>query len=190
MKITITEFRDMIAEAVRRTIAEAKKPKEVAPRSEESILAQRDAQVRGLPGYSHGNVLDMSKPLGKRNRAKKQGAANMGGWTSEGRRLREMDLDNPGGGRGAGDEDPGDAEATRAHGQQGDFDRPSSMLMQIMQRNGIPYDKAQKIVSQYRVNDPASQGLDDPSELGIEERNESIRRLVRMIVREEIRVRR
>ncbi|HEU5118679.1 MAG TPA: hypothetical protein VFT74_18945 [Isosphaeraceae bacterium] len=86
MKISISEFRDMIAEAVRRTVSEAKKkPKLTAPQSEESILAQRDRQVRGLPGYAHGEVLDMSKPLGKRNRAKKQGAANMGNWTSESR---------------------------------------------------------------------------------------------------------
>lgn len=180
MKISMTEFRDMVAEAIRRTVTEAKrKPKEIAPRSEESILAQRDAMVRGLPGYAHGNVLDMSTPLGKRNKVKKQGAANMGNWTSEGR-LRENDPD----------EDPGDAEATHDHSEQGDFDRPSSVLMQILQRNGVPFDRAQKIVSQFRVDNPESQGLDDPSELGIEERNEAVRRLVRMIVREEIRVRR
>lgn len=172
MKITMTEFRDMVAEAVRRTVSEAKrKPKEIAPRSEESIQAQRDAQVRALPGYEHGEVLDMSKPLGKRNRLKRQGAANMGNWTSEGRRLREMESD--GGGGAAGQRDAG---------------RPSSMLMQVLQRNGVPFDKAQRIVSQFRVNDPSSQGLDDPSELGIEE--QAVRKLVRMIVREEIRVRR
>jgi hypothetical protein len=178
MKISITELRDMVAQAVRRTVAEArKKTREVAPRSEESIQAQRDAQIRGLPGYAHGNVLDMSKPLGKRSRTKKQGAAGMGGWTSEGRRRMRED-------------DTGDAEATQVHPQQGDLDRPSSMLMQVLQRNGVPFDKAQKIVSQFRVNDPAAHDLDDPSELGIEERNEAVRRLVRMIVREEIRVRR
>lgn len=190
MKITITEFRDMVAEAVRRTVREARKPKEVPPRSEESVLSQRDRQVRGLPGYAHGNVLDMSKPLGKRNRTKRQGAANMGGWTSEGRRIREGDSDNPGGGVGSGDNDPGDAEASRAHRAQGDSDRPTSRLMDILLANGVPFDRAQKIARQFRVNEPAGQGLDDPSELGIEERNEAVRRLVRMVVREEIRVRR
>lgn len=76
----------MIAEAVRRTVVEAKKkPKLTAPQSEESILAQRDRHVRGLPGYAHGEVLDMSKPLGKKNLAKRQGAAGIGGWTSESR---------------------------------------------------------------------------------------------------------
>lgn len=180
MKITITEFRDMVAEAVRRTVAEAKKkPKEVAPRSEESILAQRDAQVRGLPGYAHGNVLDMSKPLGKRSRTKKQGAAGMGGWTSEGRRLRESEPDFG--------SDPGDSEETRISQQN---DRPTDKMMNILLSNGIPFDKAQKIARQFRVNEPEGHGMDDPSELGIEERNESVRRLVRMIVREEIRVRR
>lgn len=173
MKITITELRDMVAQAVRRTIREAKKPKEIAPRSEESVLAQRDAMVRGLPGYTHGNVLDMSKPLGRRNKVKRQGAAGMGNWTSEDRRrIRENDPDNPGG---------------RVN-HKGDQDHPSALLMQILQRNGVPIEAAQKIVSQFRVNDPSSQGLDDPSELGIEERNEAVRRLVRMVVREEIRV--
>jgi hypothetical protein len=84
MKITMLEFRDMVAEAVRRTIGEAKKKTKVtAPRSEESIAAQRDRQVRALPGYAHGEVLDMSKPLGKKNRAKRQGASGIGNWTSE-----------------------------------------------------------------------------------------------------------
>lgn len=87
MKVSITEFRDMVAEAVRRTVREAKKkPRDVAPRSEESIAAERDRHVRGMPGYAHGDVLDMSKPLGKDNLAKRQGAANMGNWTSESKR--------------------------------------------------------------------------------------------------------
>ncbi len=84
MKISILEFRDMVAEAVRRTVSEAKKKtKLTAPQSEESIIAQRDRHVRALPGYAHGNVLDMSKPLGKKNLAKRQGATGMGNWTSE-----------------------------------------------------------------------------------------------------------
>ena len=173
MKISITEFRDMVAEAIRQTISEAKrKPKEVAPRSEESILAQRDAQVRGLPGYAHGNVLDMSKPLGRKNRTKMQGASNIGGWTSEGH-VREA-----GEGSWDGDTQSGDPQA----------DRQASMLMQVLQSNGIPFDKAQKIASQFSKVDPAEHGLDDPKELGIEQKHEAVRRLVRMIVREQIRV--
>lgn len=174
MKITITEFRDMVAEAVRRTVAEAKgKPKEVAPRSEESILAQRDAQVRGLPGYAHGNVLDMSRPLGKRNRAKKQGAANMGNWTSESRGGRALGRSGARSTASLTGDEPG------IPGQPG-ADRTSSMLMQVLQRNGIPFDKAQRIVSQLRT--------DDPGAVGLEAQSEAVRRLVRMIVREEIRV--
>jgi len=87
MKISIMEFRDMIAEAVKRTVSEAKKkPKMAASRSEESINAERDRHVRGLPGYQHGghnDVLDLSEPLGPNSCTKKQGASNMGGWTSE-----------------------------------------------------------------------------------------------------------
>ncbi len=83
MKISITEFRDMVAEAVRRTVREAKKkPKELPQRSEESIEAQRERQTRAT-GYRHAAVLDMSRPLGKNNLAKKQGATGMGNWTSE-----------------------------------------------------------------------------------------------------------
>lgn len=161
MKITITEFRDMVAAAVRRTVAEARKPKEIASRSEESIQAQRDAQLRGLPGYAHGEVLDMSKPLGKRNRTKKQGASNMGNWTSESR-LREAD----------GIEDmPAVAPDSRAKG----------MLLQTLQRHGIPFDKAQKIADELYAND-AAQGYDA--------KTEGLRRLVRMVVREQIRAKR
>lgn len=89
MKISITELRDMVAEAVRRTLAEAPKkgskraPKDVPPRSEESEVEARDRHVRGMPGYMHSDVNDYSKPLGPANRAKKQGASNIGGWTSE-----------------------------------------------------------------------------------------------------------
>lgn len=162
----------MIAETVRRTIVEAKrKPKMIAPRSEESIIAQRDAHVRGLPGYSHGNVLDMSQPLGKRNLAKRQGAANMGGWTSEGVVFEAT----PGGVKGMAD-----------------------AIYRFCIWSGLSPDDARKEVKQYlqsknatdqSVQYPSEHGLDDPSELGIEERNEAVRHLVRMIVREEIRVR-
>jgi metal-responsive CopG/Arc/MetJ family transcriptional regulator len=41
-----------------------------------------------------------------------------------------------------------------------------------------------------KSSDPAADGLDDPAALGMESRNEAVRRLVRMVVREEIRVRR
>lgn len=100
MKITLSEFRDIVAAAVRVVVAEAKKkPKEIAPRSEESVLAQRDRAVRGLhghshmnpPGYSHGgDSLDFVKPLGKKNLAKRQGASGMGNWTSEARRVEAI----------------------------------------------------------------------------------------------------
>lgn len=85
MKVSITELRDMVAAAVRQTISEAKKkPKLAASQSEESIVAQRERQLTALPGYAHGEVLDMSKPLGKANLAKRQGATGIGNWTSEG----------------------------------------------------------------------------------------------------------
>lgn len=85
MKVTLSEFRDMVAEAVRRMVTEAKKKKITAPRSEESVEAQRERMLRGLPGYAHGEVLDMSKPLGSKSRTRRQGASGMGNWTSEGR---------------------------------------------------------------------------------------------------------
>jgi hypothetical protein len=85
VKLNIIELRDMVAQAVRQTVREAKKAKLPAERSEESVIAQRERQVRGLPGYAHSSPLDMSKPLGKRNRARRQGASNIGNWTSESR---------------------------------------------------------------------------------------------------------
>lgn len=100
MKIRITELRDMVAEAVRRTLAEAPKkgskraPKDVPMRSEESEVEQRDRNVRGT-GYSHSDVNDFSKPLGPLNRYKRQGAANIGGWTSEAlikQKIKEMQI--------------------------------------------------------------------------------------------------
>jgi hypothetical protein len=195
MKITITEFRDMIAEAVRRTVQEARKPKEVPPRSEESVLAQRDRQVRALPGYAHGNVLDMSKPLGKRNRTKKQGAANIGGWTSESRGGRPLGKPTP---RKPKPEEDGSGNVTgKPYIERGPLDpsieepnmytthRPGGMpgsgpdarLMNILTTNGVPFDRAQRIVQQF-------QQTASPQEA----RTEAVRRLVRMIVREEIRV--
>lgn len=139
MKVSITELRDMIAETVRKTVSEARKPKEIPQRSEESTLAQRDRHVRSLPGYAHGEVLDMSKPLGRKNLAKRQGAANMGNWTSEG---------------------PTDARARR--------------LSEVLEAHGIPRESIGRIVADLYPN--RSMAL------------ESIRKLVRMIVREEIRV--
>lgn len=96
MKIKITELRDMVAEAVRRSLDEAPKkgskraPKEVPPHTEESELERRDRQVRGMPGYSHSDANDFSKPLGPANLAKRQGASNMGGWTSESTTLGDI----------------------------------------------------------------------------------------------------
>lgn len=171
MKITITEFRDMVAEAVRRTVQEARKPKEVPPRSEESVLSQRDRQVRGLPGYAHGNVLDMARPLGKRSRTKKQGAANMGGWTSESRGSQTLAEPAP-----RSVPAPQDNGAS-ASGMSGGGGGPDARLMNILTTNGVPFDRAQRIVTQF-------QQTASP----MEARTEAVRRLVRMIVREEIRV--
>lgn len=162
----------MVAEAIRNTIAEAKKPKEVAPRSEESILAQRDAMVRGLPGYAHGNVLDMSKPLGKRNKVKKQGAANMGNWTSEARKPPSMDD-----GSDFIETDPLNhsiEEPNMYTGHRPGGTLAHSRLYKLMIQHGINPEKAQEIVTQFKVSDTKS---------------EAVRQLVRMIVREEIRVR-
>jgi hypothetical protein len=100
MKVSITELRDMVAEAVRRSLSEAPKkgskraPKDIPMRSEEAELEQRDRAVRGMPGYSHSNVNDFSQPLGPLNLAKRQGASGMGGWTSEAitRRIKEMQI--------------------------------------------------------------------------------------------------
>lgn len=81
----------MVSQAVRKVVAEAaRKPKEVPSRSEESIMAQRDRHVRGLPGYAHGDLpLDMSTPLGKKSRTKRQGASGIGNWTTESKRMSE-----------------------------------------------------------------------------------------------------
>lgn len=95
MKVSITELRDMVASAIRQTVTEAKKgskrpPKEVPMRTDEVELAQRDRHVRGMPGYSHSQANDFSKPLGPANLAKRQGASGMGGWTSESAKARVM----------------------------------------------------------------------------------------------------
>lgn len=92
MKLGIVELRDMIAEAVRQTLEEAPKkgskrpPKDIPMRSVESELETRDRAVRGMPGYSHSEQNDFSKPLGPANIVKRQGASGMGGWTSEAKR--------------------------------------------------------------------------------------------------------
>ncbi len=171
MKITMTEFRDMVAEAVRRTVNEAKrKPREIAPRSEESILAQRDRQVRALPGYAHAEVLDMSKPLGKRSRTKKQGAAGMGGWTSESRGGRPLGKPTP------RPRPPEDHMQTSQQPSEMPTNGASSRLMDILTTNGIPFDRAQRIAQQFQQ-----------SASPMEARTEAVRRLVRLVVREEIR---
>lgn len=105
MKISITELRDMVAEAVRRTVNEAPKkgskraPKDVPSQTEETEVEVRDRQVRGMPGYYHSEVNDFSKPLGVKSLPKRQGASNIGGWTSESttvgairRRIGEMQI--------------------------------------------------------------------------------------------------
>lgn len=80
MKLTITEVRNLVAEVVRETVSEAKKKKELAPRSEESVRAQRERQTRAT-GYSHEDAWDFSQPMGDANVVKKQGASGMGNWT-------------------------------------------------------------------------------------------------------------
>lgn len=105
MKVKITELRDMVAEAVRRSLAEAPKkgskraPKMVPPSSEEAEAFSRERNVRGMPGYAQSDANDFSKPLGSANIVKRQGASNMGGWTSESttvgdirRRIGEMQI--------------------------------------------------------------------------------------------------
>lgn len=100
MKVSVSELRDMVAEAVRRTLEEAPKkgskraPKEIPPQSEETELETRDRAVRGT-GYSHSDPMDFSKPLGPLNTYKRQGASNMGGWTAEAivrRKIKEMQI--------------------------------------------------------------------------------------------------
>lgn len=175
MKVSITEFRDMVAEAVRRTLREAKKkPKDVPPHSEESVAAKREKMVRALPGYAHGQVLDMSKPLGKRNVVKRQGQANMGSWTSESRVAEAPP------GMSRGDMDPSDSIAGIV-----DILTSSGMSPKVANKVAI------KIVARNRHASvaPGEHGLDDPAELGIEQKTEAIRHLIRMIVDEEVRVR-
>lgn len=178
MKVNIIELRDMIAAAVRQTVAEAKKPKLAAPRSEESISAERDRRLTGLPGYAHGDVLDMSKPLGRKNLAKRQGNANMGGWTSEGRIVEGPDVA------------PIKREFHRKIidllNKHPDMRNELYDLMHVFLRL-VDLTGPQKYS---RVN-PEDHGLDDPSELDmVEQQREAVRLLVRRIVAEEIRVRR
>jgi len=180
MKFTITEFRDMVAEAVRRTVREAKKAKDIPPRSEESVEAQRERQVRSLPGYTHGQSLDMSKPLGKKNLAKRQGAANMGNWTSESVTVEgTMNLT-------LSTEEI--STLIRAlHVAKSENQLPADQVVPLMQK----LDRAKSgRGGKAGMVDPAQHGLDDPSELGMEQKTEAVRALVRMIVDEEVRVRR
>lgn len=94
MKVTLLEMRNMVAVAVRQALSEAKrKPKEIPAITPEAEAEQREKKIRAT-GYSFSNQNDYSKPLGKANRLKKQGAANFGNWTSESivRKIREMQL--------------------------------------------------------------------------------------------------
>jgi hypothetical protein len=106
MKLRMTELREMVREALRRSLTEAKrKPKDVPAQSKEAVLAANDRKVRAT-GYSHSPVNDFSEPLGDANLYKSQGASNIGGFTGVGpnggtgpvtaeqilRRLREMQL--------------------------------------------------------------------------------------------------
>lgn len=93
MKIRITELRDMVAEAVRRTLDEAPK-KPLLPHSDETEMEVRARAVKALPGYSHSDENDFSNPLGPNNIVKRQGASGMGGWTSESirRQIKELQM--------------------------------------------------------------------------------------------------
>jgi hypothetical protein len=170
MKVTITEFRSLLAEAVRQVVAEAKrKPKLHAPRSEESIADERDRQLRGLPGFHHSEPNSFAKPLGKRNIVKRQGAAGMGNWTSEA-------LEPSGG-------------SVKSKAQE---------LMAFCKWSGMDQRKATEYVARYLKQNsplvnPEDNGLDDPQDLGIESTpmaNEGLKALVRMVVDEEVRVKR
>ena len=159
MRVNVSELREMIAEAVRQTVREAKKAKEVPPVADEVIHAQRERMTRGLPGYALSKVLDMSKPLGRKSLPKRQGASNMGSWTSESV-LREDES----------------------------MQSKVAVLVPILVQGGVPQDKAQelakKIVAQMNPATGGTTGLSNPSSLGME----SIRKLVRMVVGEEVRV--
>lgn len=107
MKVGMSELREMVREALRRSLfteARGKKPKEVPAQSEESLAAQRDRRVKGT-GYTVSPQNDYSQPLGDANLYKSQGASNIGGFTGVGpqggtpvtaeqflRKIREMQL--------------------------------------------------------------------------------------------------
>lgn len=87
MKVGMRELRGMVAEAVRRSLVEAKRkgraPKEVPHQTEEAAEAAAERKVRGT-GYSHSPANDYSEPLGDANLYKSQGAANFGNLTGVG----------------------------------------------------------------------------------------------------------
>lgn len=185
MKLTIIELRDMVAQAVRQTIREAKRaPKTPAARSEESIRAERDRHVRGLPGYAHSEPLDMSKPLGKRNRVRRQGAANIGNWTSESRGGRTMRLRTQPADDGSDYVERGPLDHSIEEPNAGTSHRPggtpdAAKLWKILTQNGVTSDKASAIVAQFGNSAFESRRL----------RSEhALRKLVRMVVAEEVRV--
>lgn len=96
--MNISELRDFIAEAVSRTISEAKKsgkkPKETPAVSDEAREEQQARYTKGLPGYNISKQNDFSPPLGDKNLSKRQGASGMGNWTSEtiNRKIKEMQV--------------------------------------------------------------------------------------------------
>jgi hypothetical protein len=105
MKVGMSELREMVREALRRTLfTEAKrKPKEIPAQSEDAIESRKERQVKGT-GYSHSPQNDFSEPLGDANLYKSQGASNIGGFTGVGpqgpfvtaemylKKIREMQL--------------------------------------------------------------------------------------------------
>lgn len=88
MKISIQEFRNIVADAVASVVTEAGK-KIPAKQSDEYRIKELEKHIMGLPGFKHSKELDFSKPQGKRSRAKKQGASNIGPWTSESKQTHE-----------------------------------------------------------------------------------------------------
>lgn len=91
MKLRITELRDLVADAVRRTVSEARaksRGKGIPSRTDESELARRSKATKGT-GYSHADKSNFSRPLGHKNLYRRQGASNLGNYTAESR-LRAM----------------------------------------------------------------------------------------------------
>lgn len=94
MRLDMAQLRRLVVGSIREMLSEAKKKggtkKEPIPNwTEKAELRRRDRAVRGT-GYSHSNSSDFSQPLGADNLYRRQGAANFGNYTAEGRDPRLM----------------------------------------------------------------------------------------------------